>query len=106
MRNSEKLLKVLSDLLENGMLNSKDIRDEIKTDLKFQRDKLINKLQLVSKEEFNVLKKVVEKQDLKIRQLTKKKKSKKAKKPYFVTRCIYFYLTEYFPRGNLLCLPL
>ena len=63
------------------MLNSKDIRDEIKTDLKFQRDKLINKLQLVSKEEFNVLKKVVEKQDLKIRQLTKKKKSKKAKKP-------------------------
>ncbi len=81
MRNSEKLLKVLSDLLENGMLNSKDIRDEIKTDLKFQRDKLINKLQLVSKEEFNVLKKVVEKQDLKIRQLTKKKKSKKAKKP-------------------------
>ena len=77
MRNSEKLLKVLSDLLENGMLNSKDIRDEIKTDLKFQRDKLINKLQLVSKEEFNVLKKVVEKQDLKIRQLTKKKRNLK-----------------------------
>ena len=57
MRNSEKLLKVLSDLLENGMLNSKDIKDEIKTDLKFKRDQLINKLQLVSKEEFNVWKK-------------------------------------------------
>ena len=66
-----KIIKSLSDLLENGM-QLKDIRDEIKTDLKFQRDKLINKLQLVSKEEFNVLKKVVEKQDLKIRQLTKK----------------------------------
>ena len=42
MRNSEKLLKVLSDLLENGMLNSKDIKDEIKTDLKFKRDQLIS----------------------------------------------------------------
>ena len=59
MHNSEKLLKSpLSSLLENGMLNSKDIRDEIQTDLKFQRDKLINKLQLVSKDEFEVLKKL------------------------------------------------
>ena len=71
MRNSEKLLKVLSDLLENGMLNSKDIKDEIKTDLKFKRDQLINKLQLVSKEEFNVLKRVVEKQSFQIKKLTK-----------------------------------
>ena len=81
MRNSEKLLKVLSDLLENGMLNSKDIKDEIKTDLKFKRDQLINKLQLVSKEEFNVLKRVVEKQSFQIKKLTKNKKTKKVKKP-------------------------
>ena len=81
MRNSEKLLKVLSDLLENGMLNSKDIKDEIKTDLKFKRDQLINKLQLVSKEEFNVLKRVVEKQSFQIKKLTKVKKTKKVKKP-------------------------
>ena len=80
MRNSEKLLKVLSDLLENGMLNSKDIKDEIKTDLKFQRDKLINKLQLVSREEFNVLKKIVDKQGVEIKALSKNKKTKKAKK--------------------------
>ena len=81
MRNSEKLLKVLSDLLENGMLNSKDIKDEIKTDLKFKRDQLINKLQLVTKEEFNVLKRVVEKQSFQIKKLTKIKKTKKVKKP-------------------------
>ncbi len=81
MRNSEKLLKVLSDLLENGMLNSKDIKDEIKTDLKFKRDQLINKLQLVSKDEFNVLKRVVEKQSFQIKKLTKIKKTKKVKKP-------------------------
>ena len=80
MSNSEKLLKTLSSLIENGILTSKDIRKEISTDLKFQRDKLINKLQLVSREEFDVLKKLVQKQDLAIKNLSKKKKAKKAKK--------------------------
>jgi len=63
MRNSEKLLKTLSSLIENGILTSKDIQKEISTDLKFTRDKLINKFQLVSREEFEVLKKLVKKQD-------------------------------------------
>ena len=80
MSNSEKLLKTLSTLLENGILTSKDIQKEISTDLKFKRDQLINKFQLVSKDEFNVLKKIVQKQDLIIRELLKKKKIKKAKK--------------------------
>ena len=55
MNNSEKLLKALSSLLENGILSSKDIKKEVSTDLKFTRDKIINKLQLVSREEFQVL---------------------------------------------------
>ena len=80
MSNSEKLLKTITGLLENGILTSDDIRKEISTDLKFQRDKLINKLQLVSREEFDVLKKLVQKQDLAIKNLSKKKKAKKAKK--------------------------
>ena len=67
MKSSEKLFKVLSSLIENGILNSKDIKKEISTDLKFTRDKLINKLQLVSREAI-------------IRKLLKNKKSKKAKK--------------------------
>ena len=80
MSNSEKLLKTITGLLESGILTSKDIRKEISTDLKFQRDKLINKLQLVSREEFDVLKKLVQKQDLVLKNLSKKKKAKKAKK--------------------------
>ena len=80
MRNSEKILKTLSDLIENGILTSKDIKDEISTDLKFKRDKIINKLDLVSKEEFEVLKKIVQKQDLIIKKILKSKKTKKAKK--------------------------
>ena len=80
MRNSEKLLKTLSSLIENGILTSKDIKKEISTDLKFTRDKLINKFQLVSREEFEILKKLVQKQELTIRKLSNKKKSKKAKR--------------------------
>ena len=80
MSNSEKLLKTLSGLIESGILTSKDIQKEISTDLKFTRDKLINKFQLVSREEFEILKKLVQKQELTIRKLSNKKKTKKAKK--------------------------
>ena len=79
MSNSEKLLKTLSSLIENGILTSKDIKKEISTDLKFQRDKIINKLQIVSREEFEVLKKLVQKQEVAIQKLSKKK-TKRAKK--------------------------
>ena len=80
MSNSEKILKSLSSLIENGILTSKDIRKEITTDWKFKKDKIINKLELVSREEFEVLKKIVQKQDAIIKKLIKNKKTKKAKK--------------------------
>ena len=80
MKNSEKILKSISSLIENGILSSKDIRREISTDLKFKKDKIINKLELVSREEFEVLKKIVQKQDDTIKQLIKNKKTKKAKR--------------------------
>ena len=81
MSNSEKILKTISSLIENGILTSKDIRKEISTDLKFKKDKIINKLELVSREEFEVLKKLVQKQDATIKKLEKIKKIKKVKKP-------------------------
>ena len=79
MSNSEKILKALSNLIENGILTSKDIKKEISTDLKFTRDKIINKFDLVSREEFEVLKKIVQKQELIIKKL-KDKRIKKVKK--------------------------
>jgi BMFP domain-containing protein YqiC len=81
MSNSEKILKSLSNLIENGILTSEDIKKEISTDLKFKKDKLIDKLELVSKKEFDVLKKIVQKQDLIIKELSKNLKTKKVKKP-------------------------
>ena len=80
MKNSEKLLKTLSNLIENGILSSGDIKKEISNDLKFTRDKIINKLQLVSREEFEVLKRLTQKQEALIRKLLKKKSTKKVKK--------------------------
>ena len=80
MKNSEKILKSISSLIENGILTSKDIKKEISTDLKFKKDKIINKLELVSREEFEVLKKIVQKQDATIKKLIKDKKAKKAKR--------------------------
>ena len=80
MSNSEKLFKTLSSLIENGILTSKDIQKEISTDLKFTKEKLINKFQLVSREEFEILKRLVQKQEQTIRKLSNKKKTKKVKK--------------------------
>ena len=80
MSNSEKILKTLSSLIENGILTSKDIQKEISTDLKFKKDSIINKLQLVSRDEFEVLKKLVQKQDLLIKKILKNKKVKKVKR--------------------------
>ena len=80
MKNTEKILKTLSSLIENGILSSKDIRKEISTDFKFQKDKIINKLELVTRQEFEVLKKIVQKQDAIIKKLSKIKKTRKAKK--------------------------
>jgi BMFP domain-containing protein YqiC len=79
MSNSEKILKTISSLIENGILTSKDIKKELSTELKFKKDKIVNKLQLVSRQEFEVLKKIVQKQDTIIKNL-QKKKTKKAKR--------------------------
>ena len=81
MNKSKKILKSLSSLIENGILTSKDIKKEISTDFKFKKDKIINKLELVSREEFEVLKKIVQRQDTIIKKLMKNKKTKKVKRP-------------------------
>ena len=80
MKNSEKILKILSSFVENGILTSQDAKKEIFTKLNFKKENILEKLQLVSREEFEVLKKIVQNLEKKVRVLNKKK-SKKAKKP-------------------------
>ena len=73
MNSSEKILKLISNFVETGILTSQDAKKELIDNLKFKRDDLINKLQLVSREEYNILKKIIEKQQKQIDQLKKKK---------------------------------
>ena len=80
MNNSEKILKTISALIENGILTTKDIRKQLLTDLKFKKDKIANNLDLVPREEFEVLKKLVQKQEIIIKKLSKTKNSRKVKK--------------------------
>ena len=79
MNSSEKILKLLTDFVETGILTSQDAKKELVNNLKFKRDNLIDKLQLVSREEFNILKKIIEKQQKQINQL-KRRKTTRAKK--------------------------
>ena len=80
MGNSEKILKALSELIEKSILTSKDLKKEISTEIKFKKDKIINDLNLVTRNEFEVLKKIVQNQDVIIKKLKKNKRTKKAKK--------------------------
>ena len=73
MNNKEKILKLLSSLIEKGILTSGDVKNEILTNFKFKKEDIIGKLQLVSKEEHEVLKKVVLKLEKEILKLKKKK---------------------------------
>ena len=80
MNNSENILKLISNFIETGILTSQDAKKELINNLKFKRDDLIGKLKLVSREEFNILKKIIEKQQKQIDQLKKNKKITRAKK--------------------------
>ena len=80
MKSSEKILKLISNVIETGILTSQDAKKELINNLKFKRDDIINNLKLVSREDFNILKKIIEKQQKQINSLKKNKKATKAKK--------------------------
>tara|TARA_B100001029_G_C15055029_1_gene453707 strand:+ start:2292 stop:2537 length:246 start_codon:yes stop_codon:yes gene_type:complete len=80
MDNSQKILKMLSSFIEAGILTSQDVKKELLSSLKFRKENFANKLDLVTKDEIAILKKIIEKQQKEIEILKKKKKTKKAKK--------------------------
>ena len=74
MNNKEKILKLLSSFIEKGILTSEDVKKEILNNFKFKKDDIISRLKLVSREEHEILKKIVLKQEREISKLKKKKK--------------------------------
>ncbi len=78
MEKYNKLLSNITKLIEKGLFNSKDLRREIENSVKFKMEILASKLDLVSREEFEVQKKIIQKIQKDIVSF-KKKKSKKKK---------------------------
>ena len=80
MSKSEKIIDRLAKLIEEGFLTTKDIADEIKNTLNYKKEGVINKLNLVTRDEFEVQKARLDKIQEEFSKLKKRKKTKKAKK--------------------------
>tara|TARA_B100000424_G_scaffold154273_1_gene117932 strand:+ start:90 stop:326 length:237 start_codon:yes stop_codon:yes gene_type:complete len=76
MKNSNFVIDKLSKLLEQGLISSKDLGNELMNILRSKRDEIVFKMKLTSKDEFEVLSKRVEKLEIKVNQLQVKKKRK------------------------------
>ena len=61
MEKYNKLLRNITELIEKGLLSSKDLKKEVEDLMKFKMEIVANKLNLVSREEFEVQKKTIEK---------------------------------------------
>ncbi len=83
MEKYNKLLRNITELIEKGLFTSKDLKKEVEDSLKLKMEIIANKLNFVSREEFEVQKKIIEKlqKDLiKYKNRKEKKNSTKAKK--------------------------
>ena len=78
MEKYNKLLRNITELIEKGLFSTKDLKREVEEALKFKTENIANKLNLVSREEFEVQKKRIEKLQKDLTKLkTKKNKLKK-----------------------------
>ena len=81
MKNSKFIIEKLSKLIEQGLISSKDITEELMSILKSKRDEVIFRMKITSKDEFEILSKRVENLEKKLEQIkNKKKKIKRARK--------------------------
>jgi len=71
MEKYDKFIRNIAELIEKGLFNSSDIKKELENIIKFNIDNIKNRLDLVSRDEFEAQKKIIEKLQ---KQLIKKKK--------------------------------
>jgi BMFP domain-containing protein YqiC len=83
MKKYNKLLRNITELIEKGLFSSKDLKKEVEDSLKLKMEIIANKLNLVSREEFEIQKKMLgklQKDLMKIKNKKIKKKFTRAKK--------------------------
>ena len=79
MSKSRFVIDKFAKLLEQGLLNYKDLSNEILNILKSKRDEIVFKMKLTSKEETDILNKSLENLEKKVETLEKSNKKKKKK---------------------------
>jgi polyhydroxyalkanoate synthesis regulator phasin len=80
MSKSRFVIDKFAKLFEQGLLNYKDLSNEIINILKSKRDEIVFKMKLTSKDETDILNERVEKLEKKVEKLEKLKKKKKTKR--------------------------
>ncbi len=80
MEKYNKLLRNITKLIEKGLFTSKDLKKEVEDTLKFKMEIIVNKLNLISREEFEVQKRMIEKLKKDLIELKKKKTKRKTTK--------------------------
>ena len=81
MKNSKFVFDKMTKLLEQGLISSRDLRNELVNILKSKRDEIVFKMKLASKDEIDILSKRVEILEKKLeKNQVKVKKSKLVKK--------------------------
>ena len=79
MEKYNKFLRNITELIEKGLFTSKDLKKEVENAFKFQAENIANRINLVSREEFEIQKKRIEKLQKDLIKI-KEKKAKKSKK--------------------------
>ncbi len=77
MEKYNKLLSNIAELIEKGLFNSNDLKKEAEDSLKFKIKIIANKLGLVSREEFEIQKKIITKLKKDLNKVKTKKNKKK-----------------------------
>ena len=77
MEKYNNLLKNITNLIEKGLFNSKDFKRDLESMISLKVQILTNKLNLVSREEFEIQKKMLEKLRNDLKNIKIKKKLKR-----------------------------
>ena len=80
MSKSRFVFDKFAKLIEQGLINYKDLSDEVISILKSKRDEIVFKMKLASKEEVDVLNKRISILEKKLEDKKKRKKTSKVKK--------------------------
>ena len=79
MEKYNNLLRNITELIEKGLVNSKNFKKEVKDALNFKVEKIVSNLNLVTREEFEVQKKIIEKLRKELATIKRKKKGNNLK---------------------------